>query len=222
MQTKAILFDLDGTLLDTAQNFQEIINRFREKNHLAPVDLSAARIATADGLAALVKLSWETSENDPQLGDYKQQFLDAYKQYIQEYPVLFFPGIEEMLTLIHNKIPWGIVTNKRAQFTRAIMERHPLFASAKTIVSSDTTAHSKPHPEPLLYACNELLISPEYCLFIGDHHKDIEAGTRAGTHTGIALYGYLSPDDQPNTWGANFIFNDPVAIKKWLEKTYIF
>jgi 2-phosphoglycolate phosphatase len=216
--TKALLFDLDGTLIDTAQNFQAIINALREKNHLPPLDIAPVRLATSQGASALAALGWDATLNDPHFTQYRQEFLRAYKQYIMENPVVFFPGIEEILELIQKDIPWGIVTNKHAQFTRAIVARHPILATAKTIVSGDTLEHNKPHPAPLLYACNELLISPQYCLFIGDHQKDIQAGLRAGTDTGVALYGYLSPLDKPETWGANYTFANPAEIKEWIEK----
>lgn len=213
----ALLFDLDGTLIDTAKNFHEIINSFREENHLLPVELDAVRIATSQGATALVCLCWNIQANDPNFQEHKQQFMRAYKEHIQDNQVDFFPGIAEVLELINQQVPWGIVTNKHAQFTREIVKRHPLLNDAQAVVSGDTVEHNKPHPAPLLYACNQMLISPPQFLFIGDHEKDIQAGTRAGTQTGVALYGYLAEGDQPEQWGANYLFATPEEIFTWIK-----
>ena len=123
-----------------------------------------------------------------------------------------------MLNLINEKaIPWGIITNKHKEFTEQVLAGEPLLATANIVISGDTLAVGKPDPAPVIYACKQLVVPARQTVFIGDHRNDIQAGKNAGTHTGVALYGYLPATAHPETWGADYYFAGAKEIYKILN-----
>lgn len=214
---QAIFFDLDGTLIDSAHTFSQLLNQLRAQCNLAPLAAEEVRTATAAGANALVTLAYGVGTNDEKFPDYKKIFLDTYKQFLTHDSSPYFPGITEVLELINERrIPWGIITNKHQEFTQLVLLNQPLLATANIVVSGDSLPLSKPHPDPIFHACAQLAILPTQVIFIGDHLNDIQAGKNAGTTTGLALYGYLNQNDQPLTWGADHYFSSAADIHKYL------
>lgn len=214
---KAVLFDLDGTLVDSALSFFYVINEFRQEANKPELALSDVRAATAQGGSVLTSLCFDIKPTDPGFLSLKGKFLKAYSKHLKQHPVALFEGIDEILTVLNKKnIPWGIVTNKHEEFTQLTLSQYKILASAHTVVSGDTLAFSKPHPAPLLHASIALQHDPSDIIFIGDHPYDIQAGQAAGMSTGIALYGYISTENSPETWGADYLFKTPKDMETWL------
>ena len=212
----AILFDLDGTLVDTAPDLAFALNSLLLAHGKQALDYDLIRPVASHGSAGLLKLGFGINTDHTDYLGLQQQFLQFYQDNIARETALF-DGMELVLaTLEEQKIPWGIVTNKPAFLTDPLLDKLQLTHRAACIVSADTTAHSKPHPAPMLYACDKINIPPEQCVYIGDAARDIEAGNVVNMFTIIALYGYLSDEDKPNTWQANMTIKHPHDILKWL------
>lgn len=211
-----VLFDLDGTLADTAPDMAYALNQVLQDHQLPPVPFSEIRPLVSHGGAALIQHGFQIGTDHAQFESYRQQFLQCYQHNINQHTRLF-AGMEQVLqTLEARQQPWGVVTNKPAWLTEPLMAALGLSQRAACIVSGDTTPQRKPHPEPLFYACQKMAIAPQHCWYIGDAERDIEAGRRAGMQTLIALFGYLTADDQPHTWGADGLVTHPLDILNWV------
>lgn len=216
MQFACILFDLDGTLLDTAPDLIRSLNRALSNQGLDPVAAVRIKPYISYGAAAMVRHCLQNTGDQALHTKILEFMLDDYQNNIAEHS-FFFPGIEDLLILLErNGIKWGIVTNKLERFTNPLMDELKLSHRAACIVSGDTTANSKPHPEPMLEACRRAGVAPGECLYIGDSAHDIEAGKRAGMRTLAAVYGYLRPDDDPASWHADALISHPKEILSWL------
>ncbi len=216
-EIRTVLFDLDGTLADTAPDLGFALNRLLHEHDRAPLPDAQIRPEASHGARALIKLGFGLDPHDAGFEALRSRFLALYRQHICRHTVLF-PGIAALIgALVERGLRWGVVTNKPAAFTDALIARLPHCDTAACIVSGDTTANSKPHPEPILYACTQTDSRPEECLFVGDAQRDIEAGRRAGTKTLVALFGYLGPRDEPYTWGADGLVASPAEILTWVE-----
>lgn len=223
----AILFDLDGTLVNTAPDFIHALNAVRTEINMPPLVFSnqasvrMVEIAVTEGLAGLVAAGLEIKTDNPQSPVFQKRLLNAYQQNLGLYATLF-PGIEALLqTLEKRKIPWGVVTNKESLQTNPLMERLGLSHRAACIVSGDTTPYSKPHPEPLLYACRQIGVSPEECIYIGDAERDIIAGKKAGMTTIAALFGYIEDIALAKAWGADHYIHHANEILPWFEAWHL-
>ncbi len=215
---RTVLFDLDGTLADTAPDLGSALNTLLREQGRAPLPDAQIRAAASHGARALIKLGFGLEPHDADFKTLRSRFLELYHQHICTHTVLF-PGMAALIdTLVRRGLRWGVVTNKPAALTDALVARLPHCDTAACVVSGDTTANSKPHPEPILYACTQTASRPEECLFVGDAHRDIEAGRRAGTKTLVALFGYLGPCDEPHAWGADGLVASPAEILTWLER----
>jgi phosphoglycolate phosphatase len=215
---KGILFDLDGTLLDTAGDLAAALNKVLAGQQIKPLHVDEIRSAISTGVTGLLTLGLHIKEQDPVFPLLRQQFIDYYKQHICVYTHLF-PGIKTLIDYLQeNKQPWGIVTNKSSALTIELVKRFPLFNSAKCIIAGDTLKHSKPHPQPLLRACQYLKCIPENCIYIGDAQRDIEAANAAGLYSLIAYYGYIHPKEDVNTWNASAIISTPLDIIEHLKR----
>lgn len=212
----SILFDLDGTLIDTAPDFILAMNELRAHFGVAPLAPSAlpsVQIAVSYGMDSLLKI---TNLNAPST-TLSQQLLMTYYKYLG-YAAKPFPGIEALLnTLEQRKIPWGIVTNKEAWLTEPLLAKLGLDYRAACIVSGDTTPHFKPHPAPLLYACQQIGLKPQDCIYIGDAERDIIAGQTAGMTTIGALFGYIEDRYSAKQWGAHHYVQHADEILPWYE-----
>lgn len=224
LTNKAVLFDLDGTLIDTAPDFIRIIKVMCDKyQHPAPSD-TAIREQVSAGARAMVKLMFgdelaKVSDTDPTLLSYRQEFLDLYEQDICIDSRLF-DGLDDLLQVLENKgIPWGIVTNKPRYLAENLLTKLNLATRCAVLVCPDDVANTKPDPEPMFLACDKLGVEPTHCIYVGDHIRDIQAGRSAGMATVVAKFGYLSVDDKVNLekWGADFVVETPHELVKLLE-----
>lgn len=212
---RLVLFDLDGTLADTAPDLAYALNQTLLRHGHEALPFERIRPHVSHGGVALIRAGFGIEPEHPEFQRYREDMLAVYQQNIARETTLF-PGMTEVLEqLERHRIPWGIVTNKPAWLTDPLMAGMGLNQRAACIVSGDTTANSKPHPEPILHACGLTGITPHECLYIGDAERDIAAGRAAGTTTLAALFGYLDQHDRPENWGADDSVASPAQI---LEK----
>ncbi|MBU2710349.1 HAD-IA family hydrolase [Zooshikella harenae] len=220
MQTSpihAILFDLDGTLLDTAPDLVAAVNRLRHAHGESNLDYDLVRNCVSNGAKALVKLAFSITEEDERFTALHQQLLAFYEEQLVNETTLF-PGMDHLLQAIESRqLPWGVVTNKPSQYTLPIMDSLALTKRSAVTLCPDHVQQRKPHPEALLTACNQLNCIPQQCIYIGDHERDIEAGQRAGMVTVAACYGYIDNDSNPESWPADFHADSAMDILDWLD-----
>lgn len=203
-KVEAVLFDLDGTLLDTAPDFIAVIKQMCIDYNKATPDDKTIRNTVSDGARALVTLIFNITEGDEFVA-LTEELKDRYSKSMTQHTIAF-PGIEALIKQIESKkIPWGVVTNKPSMYADPILKG--LNMNVQTLVCPDHVTHSKPHAEPMLKACAELNVSPENCFYVGDHIRDIEAGKNAKMKTIAALYGYIKQNDTPEDWQADFNVN---------------
>lgn len=218
MKIKTILFDLDGTLLDTAPDLAAALNEMLIRHQRSPLPYANIRPVASHGSRGLLHLGFNITENDPEFADRVQEYLTIYNRHLcqQTQP---FPGVTELLHyLTSRKLQWGIVTNKLAWLTEPLLTHLGLLEKTTCVVSGDTLTKRKPDPAPLLHACELLTSNPAECVYIGDAQRDIEAGKRAGMHTLVALYGYIAATDHPETWGADDMVQNATEIIAWLNR----
>ena len=214
---EAVLFDLDGTLLDTAPDFIRVVNQQRLLHNQDTLAPHLIRETVSNGARALIKLAFNLEAGDEDFVNRHTELLALYEESIAEETV-FFPGIDLFLKqLEENSIPWGIVTNKPSRFTLPLLERLKLNNRCSVTVCPDDVTHSKPHPEPLFLACNKLNCSPERSLYVGDHERDIEAGRSAGMITIAARYGYIDTPERVDDWNADLIIDHGNKLTEWLK-----
>ncbi len=210
---ETILFDLDGTLADTAPDLAYALNTVLKENGKAPCPFEKVRHTASNGTTALIKLGFGETENHQRLS---QRLIEIYAENITRETTLF-DGMGPLLDHIEQQgKTWGVVTNKPAFLTDPLMNQLGLSDRATCIVSGDTTSMRKPHPEPLFHASRLASQPPEKCLYIGDAERDIEAGNRAGMTTLAALFGYISDHDSPQSWQADGLINHPQDILQWI------
>ncbi len=214
----SVFFDLDGTLADTAPDLAAALNQILQEQNKPALPLESIRPAVSLGGNAMIKLAFAMKEDDPEFDELRQRFLEIYHQRLHQ-DTHVFPGIGKALDYIEsNNMIWGVVTNKPEWLTHPVMEQLNLTQRTACIVSGDTTEFRKPHPGPMLYACELAKCVPETSLYVGDALRDIEAGRAAGMKTLIADYGYIAKDENPETWNADGSISEPEEIIDWLEK----
>lgn len=206
---EAVLFDLDGTLADTAPDLGGALNRLRSEAGLAPLPLSLLRPYASQGVRGLLRVGFGIAPGDTDYERLSTRFLEFYAAAICVETRLF-GGIPDLLTTLEAAgIAWGIVTNKRERYTHPLIAALGLEGRAACVVSGDTTAEAKPSPLPILYACERLDCSPARTLYVGDDRRDIEAGRAAGTRTAAASYGYLGDGGAVSDWRPDFVADHP-------------
>ena len=211
-----IFFDLDGTLVDTAPDLAFALNSLLTEQGHAPLPYPSIRPVASNGSAGLLGLGFGITPQQDSYRPLQQRFLELYQQNIARKSSLF-EGMESVINQLEQSgITWGVITNKPAFLTEPLLRALNLTERAACIVSGDTTQYSKPHPAPMLHACELLNVSPEQCVYIGDAQRDIEAGKNANMHTVLARYGYISDQDQPESWQADRIINHPSEILQWI------
>ncbi|GAO36056.1 phosphoglycolate phosphatase [Sulfuricella sp. T08] len=213
---KAVLFDLDGTLADTAPDLGHALNLQRERHGLPPLPQETIRPYASHGTVGLFDIGFGLTPQDERFAPMREEYLALYTANLCLHTTLF-PGMAELLDQLEGKgIAWGVVTNKPARFTNPLLELLGLSKRAASVISGDTCSHPKPHPEPLLAAAREIGIAPQGCLYVGDAERDMEAALAAGMTALIANYGYLSTADRPETWGAHGRIDTPQDILAFL------
>ncbi|KMT66520.1 HAD family hydrolase [Catenovulum maritimum] len=217
---KAILFDLDGTLLDTAKDLGETLNYILKQHSKPTVDYQDYRPVASHGALGLLKLGFGDELNRLDKAALRETFLNYYEQNIAVKTDLF-DGMEACLELLNKLgIKWGIVTNKPQFLTDKLLPFYNIMSSSQINISGDTLAVKKPDPEPLYVACKHMTLSPEECWYIGDAQRDIEAGNRAGMYTVIANWGYTQDSLPINEWAADLIIETPADLSSLVKTLY--
>jgi phosphoglycolate phosphatase len=215
---RAVFFDLDGTLADTAPDLAAALNHTRADEGLPPLPHALIRPWVSAGSSALVRMAFDPEPNPADFAARRLRFLTHYAAELTHHTRLF-PGMETVITTLEAQgIAWGIVTNKPAWLTEPLVRQLGYYERAACVVSGDTTPHPKPHPAPLLHACAQVGCNPAAAVYVGDARRDIEAGQRAGMPTLAALFGYIEPGDDPTTWGAQAYLDAPLALLTWLTE----
>ena len=215
---EAVLFDLDGTLADTAPDLGESANLLLAEEGHAAKPLAMLRPYTSQGVRGLLKAGFDIDATDPHYERLSHRFLEIYEQRLCAATRLF-DGIPELLDALESlNLGWGIVTNKRMRFTDPLVDLLQLTPRTNCVVSGDTTAAAKPSPLPIEHACRLLNCRPERTLYVGDDRRDIIAGHAAGCQTVAVSYGYLGDGGPLHTWGADLIIDHPAELTAYLTR----
>jgi N-acetyl-D-muramate 6-phosphate phosphatase len=213
---QAVFFDLDGTLIDSAPDLGAAADKMRTDRQMTPLDLSLYRPLAGSGARGMLNIAFGMSPEHPEFAQMKEEFFVNYERCMTERTYVFDEVDALIQTLVANGILWGVVTNKSARFTDPLTRGMPLFATASAIVSGDTTAHAKPHPEPLFEAARRARVEPRNCVYVGDDHRDVVAGLAAGMGTVAATYGYLGQGIDVKNWGAHAAIETPSDLLRLL------
>lgn len=217
MPIRLILFDLDGTLLDTAPDLGGALNALRAEYNMNPLPPDMIRPVVSHGAPALLKLGFGIAPNDSRYSSVRNRLLELYRERITRETV-YFPGIESLLhELERRKLAWGVVTNKPSNLTDPLLRAFGLYERAACVVSGDTTPRRKPYPDQLLYACDLCEIGPAHGLYFGDAQRDVQAARAAGMRALVALYGYIEASEQPSAWEADALLEQPGQLLTWLD-----
>lgn len=218
MRLRAVLFDMDGTLLDTAPDFIAVAQAMRLARGLDRVPDQEVRDVVSGGARAMVLSAFDVDPLSDEFEVLRLEFLDRYQEHCAVESRLY-DGMAELLAEIENaNLIWGVVTNKPLRFAEPIMHQLGLAARSAVLVCPDHVSKSKPDPEPMLLACSQLDLDPSTVLFVGDDLRDIESGRAAGSRTAAVRYGYIHPDDDPDTWGADVVVDHPLELRALLER----
>lgn len=214
---QAVLFDLDGTLIDSAPDLGAAADKMRTDRGLAALPLADYRPMAGAGARGMLGIAFGMTPESPGFAAMREEFFVNYERCMLD-GTCVFDGVATLLdTLVARGLPWGIVTNKVRRFTEPLAAAVPLLATAGAVVSGDSTPHAKPHPEPLFEACRRLGVAPQDCIYVGDDQRDIAAGRAAGMRTVAATYGYLGAEADCARWGADATIDSPQALLKLLR-----
>jgi phosphoglycolate phosphatase len=216
MPWQGVLFDLDGTLLDTAQDMAGALNDLRSEAGLSPLPFAVIRPHASHGSTAMVQVGFGLAPGDA-FEAMRQRFLDRYAARIALETRLFPGGEALLLALEAAGLKWGVVTNKPAYLTEPLMAALELTPRAACIVSGDTLPQRKPHPAPLLHGAAQAGLNPAACVYVGDAERDVQAARAAGMTALVAHFGYLADTDRPDTWGAHGSVHSMADIATWLR-----
>ena len=216
-----VLFDLDGTLADTAPDLADTLNQLLQEQGLQPLPFEDIRPTVSHGSIVMINTAFGMEESDPGFGRLRARFLEIYAARLTSKTRLF-QGIVPLLERLEGSgRNWGVVTNKPDKLTQPLLQALGIRDRTPCIVSGDTLAFSKPHPAPMLHACRLLQCNPQETLYVGDARRDVEAGRNTGMYTLIAAYGYIGPEDDPGSWGADGMVDEPGKIMEWIENNEV-
>jgi phosphoglycolate phosphatase len=218
LPVRAVLFDLDGTLADTAADLAAALNRVRGDRALPPLPLATLRPHASDGTRGMLGAGLGVTREHPEWEVLKDAFLDYYAAGLAVHTKLF-AGAERALDEIERRgLAWGVVTNKASRFTLPLLEQLALAARANVIVCGDTTVQPKPHPAPLLHALSRLGLDAADCVYVGDAERDVAAARAAHMSSLVASYGYIGADAAPESWGTDGFIDSLPAVLDWLPQ----
>ena len=216
MSVELMLFDLDGTLMDTAPDMGAALNLLRAEHNLPPLSQDRIRPYVSHGAPALLKLGFGIELQDARFAEMRARYLAIYRQHLMEETRLFH-GMDRVLDALEaQRLPWGIVTNKPGWLSEPLLEQAGLRDRAACLVSGDTIARRKPHPDPLLHAASQCGVDARACAYVGDAQRDVEAAHAAGMLAVVALYGYLGEEDRPDVWKPDHMIKHPSELPEWL------
>ena len=220
MHLRAVLFDMDGTLLDTAPDFIAVAQAMREARGLPRVPDQQIRDVVSGGARAMVLSAFDVDPASDEFEVLRLEFLDRYQEHCAVESQLY-DGMAQLLSEIEEAdLLWGVVTNKPLRFAEPIMHQLGLSSRSAVLVCPDHVSRSKPDPEPMLLACSQLGLPPARTLFVGDDLRDIESGRAAGSRTAAVRYGYIHPDDDPDQWGADLVVSHPLELRAVLNRVF--
>jgi len=216
-QPSVVLFDLDGTLIDTAPDFIRCLNQLREQHGLAPLPPEQIRRSVSNGARAMIRVGFGLEPEHPDYAEKHAAFLDLYEEGVAVETTLF-EGMDAILQSLEAQgIPWGIVTNKPVRFAAPLVEALGLAERCAAVVCPDHVAQRKPHPEALFLACTQVGAQPGTAIYVGDHERDIEAGRNAGMRTIAVRYGYIEEPATVDLWQADLIADTVSDLAKLLQ-----
>ena len=216
LPVRAVLFDLDGTLADTAADLAAALNRVRADREMPPVAVQLLRPHASDGTRGMLDAGLGVTRGHPEFDALRDAFLDYYQSSLCEHTRLF-PDAERVLEEIERRgLRWGVVTNKATRFTLPLLEQLRLAQRAATIVCGATTAQPKPHPAPLLHAAAALAVDPALCGYVGDAERDVMAARAAAMKAIVASYGYIHVDQRPEVWAPDGFIASLPGVLDWL------
>ena len=216
---EAVLFDLDGTLADTAPDMARTVNEMRTRRGLAPVAPAVVRPHVSKGARGMLMAAFEMTTDHPDFPAMREEFLEIYADNLCVDSALF-PGMQGLLDRLEaEEIAWGVVTNKFERFARALLEHMGIASRASVIIGGDTCRKAKPFPDPLLAAAARLGVSPAGSLYVGDDERDVQAARAAGMPVVVAAYGYLGDGPPPSEWKADGIVDSAAALDAWIFRT---
>lgn len=214
---RALVFDLDGTLIDSAPDLAGAANDLRAAHGLPALPYEALRPMVGSGARGMVGVAFGVAPDDARFEALRDSFLACYAERMLRLTRVFDAVLPVLDTLTNAGLPWGIVTNKASRFAEPVVQGLGLHVRAATLVCGDTTPHSKPHPAPLHEAARRLGMAADACVYVGDDLRDVQAGRAAGMPTLAAAWGYLGQGDPVHDWGADAVLADPNALLNWLE-----
>ena len=217
MALDTVLFDLDGTLLDTAPDLAFALNRVREEHGEAPLPFARIRPVVSQGTVGLLRLGFGLEPDGARFPALRERLLEIYREHLAVHTALF-PGMSAVLDGIEALgLRWGVVTNKPGWLTEPLLQQLGLAARMACIVSGDTVTQRKPDPAPMLHACTLMGCTGGGCVYVGDAERDIQAGRSAGMRTVVASFGYIEDGHDPRTWGADAIVDTPEDLLAWIR-----
>lgn len=213
---KAVLFDLDGTLIDSAPDLGAAADKMRIDRGLPSLPLENYRPMAGAGARGMLGVAFGITPEHPQFADLREEFFRNYERCMTQRTYVFEGVAQLIASLAERGVAWGVVTNKSMRFTAPLTKAMPLFATARAVVGGDSTPHAKPHPAPLLEAARQVGVRPIECVYVGDDLRDVQAGRAAGMRTVAATYGYLGSTDVKD-WGADVHIETPLALLALLK-----
>ena len=214
---EAVLFDLDGTLIDSAPDLGAAVDKMRTARGLTSLSLEHYRPMAGAGARGMLGLAFGMAPEHPDYEAMKEEFFVNYESCMTERTRIFDGVVSLIDSLVAQGLPWGVVTNKSNRFTDPLTAAMPLFSTAGAIVSGNTTPHAKPHPEPLFEAARRMSVDPSRGGYVGDDERDIVAGLAAGMGTVAATYGYLGQQTDISQWNAHLHIDSPIDLLKFLK-----
>ncbi|MEO5732088.1 MAG: phosphoglycolate phosphatase [Rubrivivax sp.] len=212
-----VLFDLDGTLVDSAPDLAGTANDMLRARGLAPVPYDRLRSHCGSGARGMLGCAFKTDPRQAGYGALRDEFLDRYEQRMLQQTRIFDSALPMLAALDAAGMAWGIVTNKALRFATPLTRELGLLDRAKVLIGGDSTAHTKPHPEPLLEAARQVGRPHATCIYVGDDERDMLAGRAAGMATAAAAWGYLGADAALTTWQADVVLDHPMQLLHWLD-----